>query len=233
MFLNNEPIFPNDFHRDFGFMPDYKGLGVFLYRSEQRGKWFLMAIPNKGLQSVTRGGRSLDFQIAKDNSCEFDLQQDMRGGIRVKVQNNFVYINKKESGDFSYTMCAQQNFRDMQFENFAIVSNNLAHESRISSIDIDSVTLKNNLADSVYDEDFIKQEKLELTARMKSIQQMEDGTYHPADLMAHKMQMTIEEENRKALTFVNETDSKADLLYKHYTSLVSYTLMFNELLNKA
>ena len=31
--------FPDDFHPDFGYKPDYKGLGVFLYRSESRGKW--------------------------------------------------------------------------------------------------------------------------------------------------------------------------------------------------
>ena len=31
--------FPEEFHPDFGYKPDYKGLGVFLYRSEKRGKW--------------------------------------------------------------------------------------------------------------------------------------------------------------------------------------------------
>ena len=39
MFTSTPVSFPEDFHSDFGYKPDYKGLGVFLYRSEQRGKW--------------------------------------------------------------------------------------------------------------------------------------------------------------------------------------------------
>jgi len=42
-----------------------------------------------------------------------------------------------------------------------------------------------------------------LGAAKKNIKQLEDGTYHPADLMAHKLQEHIEQENRKALTFID------------------------------
>ena len=34
-----EPSFPEEFHPSFGYRPDYKGLGVFLYRSEKKNKW--------------------------------------------------------------------------------------------------------------------------------------------------------------------------------------------------
>jgi len=33
MLLGEKPSFPHDFHDEFGFKPDYKGLGVFLYKS--------------------------------------------------------------------------------------------------------------------------------------------------------------------------------------------------------
>jgi hypothetical protein len=38
-FLDQQPIFPDEFHDEFGYRTDYKGLGVFLYRSESRQKW--------------------------------------------------------------------------------------------------------------------------------------------------------------------------------------------------
>ena len=37
--LGNPPQFPEEFHDEFGYRTDYKGLGVFLYRSEKRQKW--------------------------------------------------------------------------------------------------------------------------------------------------------------------------------------------------
>ena len=38
-FLANEPKFPQEFDDVLGYRPDYKGLGVFLYRSEKRRQW--------------------------------------------------------------------------------------------------------------------------------------------------------------------------------------------------
>ena len=54
MFLADRPQFPAEFNQEFGYRTDYKGLGVFVYRSESRGKWYIVAIQNKGLQSITR-----------------------------------------------------------------------------------------------------------------------------------------------------------------------------------
>jgi len=68
-----------------GYRPDYKGLGIFLYRSERRNKWFIISIQNKGLQSIlsakesgegNKANRNLDDHINEKNSCEFDLQKD-------------------------------------------------------------------------------------------------------------------------------------------------------------
>ena len=38
-FLANEPRFPQEFDDVLGYRSDFKGLGVFLYRSEKRRKW--------------------------------------------------------------------------------------------------------------------------------------------------------------------------------------------------
>jgi hypothetical protein len=60
MFLSDAPIFPNEFDNAFGYKPDYKGLGVFLYRSERDQKWYVISVQNKGLSSITNGGRDID-----------------------------------------------------------------------------------------------------------------------------------------------------------------------------
>ena len=44
MFLADKPEFPAEFSSEFGYRTDYKGLAVFLFRSESRGKWYIMAV---------------------------------------------------------------------------------------------------------------------------------------------------------------------------------------------
>jgi len=67
----------------------------------------------------------------------------------------------------------------------------------VSNIDIESIFFKNYDANHYQDEIELEKEKLELSAEVKDIQKLEDGTYHPMDLMAHKIQIHMEEENRK------------------------------------
>lgn len=62
---------------------------------------------------------------------------------------------------------------------------------------------------------------------------MEDGTYHPHDLMTHKIREHVEKENRKALAFLDSKDSKIEMLYKHYQVIKSYQHAFDELNRKA
>lgn len=107
MFTADEPSFPYDFHPDFGYPMDFKGLGVFLHRSEAKKKWYVMAIQNNGLDRVARRGADLDKWIKEGkNSCEFDLNKDTVGGVRVKILLDYIYVLKKEAnGDTSYNKC--------------------------------------------------------------------------------------------------------------------------------
>jgi hypothetical protein len=45
--------------------------------------------------------------------------------------------------------------------------------------------------------------------------------------------MHIEEENRRALTFLDSKDDKLEILFKHYETLVSYHHAFEELVKKS
>ena len=76
-------------------------------------------------------------------------------------------------------------------------------------------------------------EALELSARNKNIRQLADGSFHPSDIMAHKIQQHIEEENSKVLTMFNAGDKRGDQMFKHLMTLQGYGHSFEELINKA
>jgi len=50
--------------------------------------------------------------------------------------------------------------------------------------------------------------------------------------MAHKIQFHLEEENRRALTFLEDKDEKLDILFKHYETIMSYQHAYEELIKK-
>ena len=103
----------------------------------------MLSIQNKGLRSIT-ASRNLDDWINGENSCEFDLNRGERGGIRVKVLMDYIYVEKRDAdGSRSYKKCLVNQIRDPYFRHFAIVSNNQRDENRVSSIDIDAIFFKN------------------------------------------------------------------------------------------
>ena len=42
--MGDEPQFPEEFDEKFGYRSDYKGLGIFIYRSESKQKWVSLFI---------------------------------------------------------------------------------------------------------------------------------------------------------------------------------------------
>jgi len=109
--------------------------------------------------------RNLDQYINAANSCEYDLQKGERGGIRVRILMDYVYVHKKEAnGDVAYTKCIINMIRDPYFHNLAIVSNNKQSEDRISNIDIDAIYFKNFDSLVYQDKAALAAEKLELSA---------------------------------------------------------------------
>ena len=88
--------------------------------------------------------RDLDRLMTSQNSCNFDLNQNQRGGIRIRILMDYIYVWTKEAnGDVTYSRCSQQQIRDPVFHYFAITSSNQREEDRLSNIDIDTVSMKN------------------------------------------------------------------------------------------
>lgn len=94
--------------------------------------------------------RNLDNWITGKNSCEFDLNKGEKGGIRVKILGDYIYVDKREAnGETRYTKCIINQIRDPVFKNMAIVSNNRYQDDRVSEIEIDAIQFR-NLDSSVY-----------------------------------------------------------------------------------
>lgn len=103
----------------------------------------------------------------------------------------------------------------------------------MSSIDIETLTFK-NFDGTVYQNEMeLKTEAIELSAKKARVDKMEDGSYHPSDLMAHKLREHLERENRKSLTFLYAEDEKLEMLFKHYMVIQSYQHAFEELIKRA
>ena len=66
----------------------------------------MIAIQNKGLESMT-ATRDLDDLMTDRNSCNFDLSSNQRGGIKVRILMDYIYVWTKEAnGDVTYTRCS-------------------------------------------------------------------------------------------------------------------------------
>lgn len=71
MFQEEAPQYPRDFKEvdhNYGFKAAFKGLGVFLHRSERDNKWYVFAVQNNGLAGVTEG-KTFESLITPKNSC--------------------------------------------------------------------------------------------------------------------------------------------------------------------
>lgn len=176
----------------------------------------------------------MDHLINKRMSCPIDVNEDERGGIRIKIQFDYIYVFKREAnGDTSYSKCIVSQIRDPVFHHMAIVASNPGFEERASDIDIDAVYFKNWDPHVYQDPNELEAEKLGMIVRKNKVQEMDNGGYHPHDLMSTKLRDHLESENRKALTFLKKDDDKLEILFKHYETIQSYQHAFEELIKKA
>lgn len=62
---------------------------------------------------------------------------------------------------------------------------------------------------------------------------MENGEYHPMDLLQQKIQNELFERNRNAHAYILNSDSRFDQFFKHYHTIMSYQHSYDELAQKA
>ena len=96
---------------------------------------------------------------------------------------------------------------------------NHVDDTRISQISVESLKFKNYDPKAYQDADEIEKERAELALSQANVQAQEDGEYHAADIMSHKIKMHMEAQNRQSLTYIDSNDDKKDLMYKHYKTI--------------
>ena len=64
------------------------------------------------------------------------------------------------------------------------------------------------------------------------VQQVDEGKYHPADMLMIDVKSHMEEQNRKALTFLSDRDPKQEMLMKHFKVIQGYERAFDEFIKK-
>lgn len=108
-FTKREPVYVTDdeFHI-YGLRADLHGVVVLLQKSTRNGKWYVYAVQTRGL---LRHSQVLSLQSTY-NSCEYDMIEGARGGIRVRFDRGIVVIEVKDSDDVSYRKCTTQNLQD-------------------------------------------------------------------------------------------------------------------------
>jgi pimeloyl-ACP methyl ester carboxylesterase len=128
MFLAEKPNFPNDFHTAFGFRPDYKGLGIFVYRSEKHKKWYVIQLSNKGLKDVILLGNSLGGHVSLLFARDYpDLAKGLvltgssglyenNMGDGYPKRGNYDYIKEKSQAVFYDPKVASKEIVDEVFE---------------------------------------------------------------------------------------------------------------------
>ena len=119
---------------------------------------------------VDVGNPNLDHYLKVNHmSCPIDINEDERGGIRIKIQYDYIYVYKREAnGDTSYSKCIVSQIRDPVFHHMAIVAAN-PNEMRASDIDIDAVYFKNYDPNVYQDPNWIEAEKLGMIMRKNMI----------------------------------------------------------------
>ena len=144
---------------------------------------------NKGLTGLSSDG-DIDKLLQAGNSCSFEIDQDTRGGIRVRLQgSDLVTEIRNADDDTSYRQCSSVRLKSNKLNYFNIVADNfdLLDMKRVSDIDIDGIYFKNMDQNAYQDEQKLENMKLVKMAAKHKIEVNEDGAITYRDIMSMQM----------------------------------------------
>lgn len=114
----------------------------------------------------------------------------------------------------------------------AIAGSNMDHDNRASQISVESLNFKNFDPEAYQNDKELEKEKQELQLENAQIEKVDEGKYHPADMLMIDVKTHMEEQNRKALTFLSDRDPKQQILFKHFKVIQGYERAFDEFIKK-
>jgi len=83
-FNHNEPQTKEFADSPLGYVTDYEGVGIFLFRHlSSETKWYVMTVQNTGVSNMFKADTKIETAITHDNTCTIMVEREQRLGIRV------------------------------------------------------------------------------------------------------------------------------------------------------
>jgi hypothetical protein len=107
MILQDSEFVYDDFvDSHFGYRSDYKGIGVYIFRSYYTKKWHVMTLQGNGISIVLSSPTQLTSSMKPENSCEFQMTTGQKFGIRLQIQGGLITTYVEDSADVSFRKCS-------------------------------------------------------------------------------------------------------------------------------
>jgi len=105
-----------------------------------------MTLQNQGTRSALRLENQIYSGLRNNNHCEVDMEEGVRTGLRIRVNDKQIVTQVKDSDDVSYRACAMQGKVSKSWNSYhlGVASKNSADEKGqmiMTDIDIDSLTI--------------------------------------------------------------------------------------------
>lgn len=175
--------------------------------------------------------RNLEDYILPHSSCPIEINQGMRGGIRVRLDNAGYEIDiRNANGDVEYMYCNKQG----NFETFKPYLSVQAYNNKFNnSIELQAIYVKNRDPAAYTDKQEIENERLMMIIRKSNMGSLDEENLHPHDLLSAQIR---DEYSRKVLTsgimIDLDKDDTFEMLYKYYEALVKFQTNLDDLYTK-
>ena len=108
LLLTQQEMLESEFEESaIGYRQNYEGVGVYVFRHPHKeNKWYAMLLQNAGARSVLRLENQIYSGLRNQNHCEIDMEQGVRTGLRLRLDDKVFTTLVKDSDDVSYRVCS-------------------------------------------------------------------------------------------------------------------------------
>eukprot|EP00347_Sterkiella_histriomuscorum_P022120 403331610 len=225
----DEPSFPEVIGPLNGMKRQFRGVGVYLYKSQTKSpnKWYVILLQNKGHNQFN----SLEDSILAHSSCPIEISKDMRGGIRIRLDNAGYEIDiRQANGDVEYMYCVKQ----QNFETFKPYLSILAfNNGSKNEIELQGIYVKNRDPKAYTDKEQLDNERLVMLIRKTNNGEIDEKNIHPHDLLSAKIRTEYASKILTSGTMLDVVkDDQFEILFKYYETLVKFQTNLDELYQK-
>lgn len=106
---------------------------------------------------------------------------------------DYIYVWKKNPETREFDRCLVNQIKEPHTRYMAIVGSNMDHDTRSSMISIESLKFNNYDPEAYQNDEELRKEKSELRLENAQVEQVDQGKYHPADMLMMDVKSHMEE----------------------------------------